>query len=130
MTTRLVTVGVLCLVVPAGALQAADTLVDPMQPPAGFRAPEPAPAVPGSETLVLQSVRVAGNQRSAMINGVTVKPGDRIGGAVVRRIADAQVVLQREGVEQVLTLYPGIEKRMADTARPRVPTSPPHGGRP
>lgn len=114
----------------ATAAGAGDVLVDPMRPPAAHRQAEREP-LPAQQPLLLQSTRISSAHRSAVISGVTVQAGDRIGGAVVSRISDGEVLLELGGVEQVLKLYPAVDKRAAEAAakpRPRAPGDATRGG--
>ncbi|HWI12667.1 MAG TPA: MSHA biogenesis protein MshK [Burkholderiales bacterium] len=110
-----------------------ELLADPMRPPPEFRDAERAEATPPGQPLVLQSIRISSAQRTAVISGVTVRAGDRVGNATVGSISDGEVVLQQDGIEQVLRLYPAVEKRAADTERkprPRAQGPAPRGGTP
>lgn len=95
-----------------GGVAAEQILRDPMRPPAEFVEQERSQDEGGGEpALVLQSVKIAGAHRSAVISGVTVKPGDKLGGATVTEIRDGDVVLKSGDTQQVLKLYPGVDKR-------------------
>lgn len=118
----------LVAVMPSGAATGAEVLVDPMQPPADFRAAEREPADPAQPQLVLQSTRISSAGRSAVISGITVQAGDRLAGATVSRIAAGEVVLLQEGVEQVLKLYPAVDKRAAQAGRETQRPQPPARG--
>lgn len=111
---------------------ASEALVDPMRPPAAYRDADAAAPAASPQPLVLQSIRISSARRSAVISGITVGPGERIGAATVRRIAEAEVVLEQEGVEQVLKLYPAVDKRTAQAAapQPRTRASAARGGSP
>ena len=61
--------------------------------------------------MTLQSVMISPSQKAAIINGVMVKLGEKYGDAVLVRVAENQVVLKSGGAEQVLKLYPAVEKR-------------------
>lgn len=62
-----------------------------------------APRVGGGE-LRLEAIRALGDKRSAVINGHSVGPGDRIGAARVLRIDADSVTLSRDGRTQRLKL--------------------------
>ena len=112
----------LCLALLAPALAAAQILIDPTRPPVGYLATE-ADAGEDGGGLMLQSVMISPTQKTAIINGVVVKLGEKYGDAVLTRVAESEVVLRSGGVNRVLKLYPGVDKREAGqptaTAIPR-----------
>lgn len=88
---------------------AAQSLGDPTQPPAVMSAPggvvAPDPSEPAA--LQLQSIlvsREAGGRRVAVINGEVVRPGARIGDAVVESVGETAVVLRRGKKKETLKL--------------------------
>jgi len=100
----------------AGAAPAADSLIDPTQPPPGFTLP-PVPgepnrgtARPEPEQVHLQMIARSGNARLAVINGRSVHAGDQLAlpGRNLRivDIADAWVDLLDDGHQQRLELVP------------------------
>lgn len=99
----------------------AQVMNDPMRPPSGYSERDGASDVETAATLVLQSVKITGSDRIAIISGRTVKPGDKVGSATVVRIADSEVVLKEGDTEQTLKLFPDIDKRAADK-KPRPDT--------
>lgn len=98
----------------AGALLAlapgvyAQALVDPTRPPDA--APVPGSAVSaGAARPQLQSVLVSnqpGGRRLAVIDGRSVRAGDKVGGAVVVSIGEASVALRRGKTLETLRLTP------------------------
>lgn len=102
----------------AGALSAlmlaappaqAQTLADPTQPPPESRLLAPgatdAPLVGAGPRL--QSILIGTRGREvAVIDGQTLRKGDKINGAVLVKISKNQVVLQHGREKQVLTLFP------------------------
>jgi MSHA biogenesis protein MshK len=102
----------------AGALSAlllaalpapAQTLADPTQPPPESRllAPGAADASVVSAGPRLQSILIGTRGREvAVIDGQTLRKGDKINGAVLVQIGKNQVVLQHGRAKQVLTLFP------------------------
>ena len=98
----------------AGALLAlapgvfAQALVDPTRPPDA--APVPASAASaGAARPQLQSVLISnrpGGRRLAVIDGRSVRAGDKVGGAVVVSIDEASVALRRGKTLETLRLYP------------------------
>lgn len=100
-----------CCLLPVSAMGANETLRDPTRPPAALFAPETAG---GTQTgPVLQSVRVSEGRYTAVIDGQTVKVGDRFGEARVQRIRETEVVLKSGNSLQTLKLFPDVEKRPA-----------------
>ena len=83
---------------------------DPTRPPAGY-ATEAAEAATDGGGLTLQSILITPSHKAAIISGVMVKEGEKLGGAVLVKVAENEVVLRTAGVSQVLKLYPGVEKR-------------------
>lgn len=112
MRTRLTPPLILALVVTAAG--AAD-LSDPMRPPRLLKAPvtrtEPAKADAHDRELMLQSTLIAGDRRSAVINGQVVVPGARVEGARVLHIEADQVVLERGGKRLRLRAHNPVDKR-------------------
>lgn len=112
LTNRFPKIGVLMLSLLAAMPSLAATLVDPTVPPAvvagdasaGDKA-QPVPSGP-----VLQSVLISPTRVVAIINGQTVKVGDKYGEARVVRIAEGEVVLRNGNQLQTLKLFPDIEK--------------------
>lgn len=105
---RCMAASLVCTVQPFAAAQA---LVDPTRPPAALVTGESAPA--SANAPVLQSVLMSPRRIEAIINGQTVKVGDKVGDARVVRIKENEVVLRTGKSTQVLKLYPAIEKRMS-----------------
>ncbi|HEX5342133.1 MAG TPA: MSHA biogenesis protein MshK [Duganella sp.] len=90
----------------AGAVQA-QTLVDPTQPPPESRLlpQSDVPAVPKGPQL--QSVLIGSRGREvAVIDGQTIRKGEKFNGAVLVEVRKNQVVLQNGRNKQVLTLFP------------------------
>jgi MSHA biogenesis protein MshK len=91
------------------AAASASVLQDPTRPPAALSA-APAGAVQIEAAPSLQSVQVGraadhAQGRSAVIDGESVRVGERFRGARVVRIADNEVELERGRERQVLRLY-------------------------
>ena len=90
----------------------AQTLVDPTQPPPESRqfAPGASDASPVSTGPQLQSVLIGTRGREvAVIDGQTVRLGEKFNGAVLVKVSKNQVVLQNGRDKQVLTLFPDAE---------------------
>lgn len=91
------------------------SLPDPMRPPqpAGDSAPaastgsEGVPAAPsGLQTIILGR----GRKPMAVINGVAVGLGDKVGEARLVKLSETQAVLQGPGGKETLYLTPGVER--------------------
>ena len=122
MTARLLA-GLLCSV---AGLSGAQALSDPTRPPAQLT---PAPlsagvSVPealGSIRPTLQSVLIArapGGRKVAVIDGQTVRLGEKFKGAVLAGVSDNQAVLRRGSERQVLRLYPAPAPGTPDNPSP------------
>ena len=101
----------LALLATAGAARAQDAgLTDPTRPPAVLSAPGagagPAPAAASGPQLqsILISLR-PGGRRVAVIDGKTLRQGERINGAVVEAILPTEVVLRKGNQRQILKLF-------------------------
>jgi len=87
-------------------------LDDPTRPPSGLQSGEPRAR---AEALTLQSVIISQAERSAIISGVHVKLGERVGSAQLVKISEAEVVVLVGGRRQTLKLFPGVRKTEATT---------------
>lgn len=94
----------------------AQALSDPTRPPAQLT-PVPLSAGASASELIgstrptLQSVLIArapGGRRVAVIDGQTVRLGEKFKGAVLAGVSDNQAVLRRGSERQVLRLYPSL----------------------
>ena len=90
----------------------AQTLTDPMRPPAAAMAPTGAPsaAVVVPNEPQLQSVLISrrpGGRQVAVIDGQTVRLGEKFKDAVLVKMSETEVVLRRGSVQHTLKLYPG-----------------------
>jgi len=93
---------------PAGA---EDGLADPTRPPASVTSGESAPEGEGAAP-VLQSILYRHGRKSvAVINGMTVMQGDKVGDATLVRVTQNRVVLRGPGGLQVLYLTPDVAKQ-------------------
>ncbi len=92
----------------------AQLMNDPMRPPSGYLEQDAGSNAPSGKALVLQSVKISGAERIAIVSGETVRQGDKLGSATVVKITDEEVVLKDGDTEQVLKLFPEIDKRTAD----------------
>lgn len=91
-------------------LACAQALTDPTQPP-----PEARQALSGVDSIApavaagprLQSILIGSHGREvAVIDGQTVRKGEKFNGALLVKVSKNQVVLRRGGHDQVLTLFP------------------------
>ena len=105
----------MCAVSLAAARTAgAQGLADPTRPPAGFNL-----AVSGAKPaetvapLVLESVLIHPDARSAIISGERLTLGQKIRGLRLVRIGDTEVVLLDGGERRTLKLYPGVQRKPA-----------------
>ena len=89
--------------------------VDPTRPPsvaseaasANAKADAGAgPAAVGLQTIILRR----GGKSMAVINGVQVKIGDKVGDATLVQLSETEAVLKGPAGRQVLHMMPGIEK--------------------
>ncbi|PWF47737.1 MSHA biogenesis protein MshK [Massilia glaciei] len=87
----------------------AQPMNDPTRPPPLFYLPAGAGAAAApAGTPQLQSLLISlrpGGRRVAVIDGKTVRQGDRVGGAVLARIESTHVVLRRGGKLETIKLY-------------------------
>lgn len=122
--TKLIAYGLpLCLALAVSALFA-QPLLDPTRPSALFTKPQAStPNLPDSATTpVLQSVLISPERRIAVINGQTLKLGDKYNRATLEKI-DAHEVFLREGNQvHILKLFPGLEKKSQTAPAPHQTT--------
>ena len=93
---------------------------DPTRPPAGFRAGAASGPVRSGEPrggLVLQSVLIYPDARSAIISGEHVLLGQKVRGLRLVKVAETEVVLLSGSERRTLKLFPGVDKRPAVVAR-------------
>jgi MSHA biogenesis protein MshK len=106
------------LALDAGAQQ----LRDPTRPPARLAsASGDGTAAPRSAGLSLQSVLIAPDRRSAIIDGSLLQIGDSISGFKVMKIEEEAVTLRGAAGIRRLQLFPEVEKRRSLTVRPALP---------
>ena len=91
----------------------AESLPDPTRPPLAVLAPASAPgdATERMGGLVLQSVLIAPDRRSAVISGQSMALGDTVGGFRLVRVAVAEVTLEGLEGSRTLSLFPDVRKR-------------------
>jgi MSHA biogenesis protein MshK len=88
----------------------AQGLADPTRPPSLTEA-APAAATTQGPASRLQSVLISSGRKVAVIDGRTVRLGERVGDATLVAVGPARVVLQKGAEYQTLKLHPGIEKK-------------------
>lgn len=96
----------------------AQTLNDPTRPPT--IAAETVGSAASDGAAILQSILISSQRREAIINGKTVRVGDKVGNARVASITETDVVLRDGKNSQVLKLFPNIEKKRADSTRRQI----------
>jgi hypothetical protein len=101
-------------------IAAAQTLADPMRPPAAFLAPAantPTQAAKPTGPIV-HTIIIGPGRRYATIDGRTVTEGDTVRGMRVTRIAEAGVVLRdATGQNVALELLPAVGKNASAFAQ-------------
>ena len=95
----------------------AQPLRDPTRPP-NFSLPASAEESVQSD-LILQTVLVSPERRNATVNGRLVRIGDAVSGMRVIEIREGAVVLQGNGEQRTLLLFPAVEKRSQVAQRAR-----------
>lgn len=91
-------------------------LSDPTKPPAGFYVGAGAGRPGENGDLVLQSVLIFPDVRSAIISGEHVALGEKIGGLRLVKVSETEVVLLDGGIRRTLKLFPAVEKRPSSGA--------------
>ena len=91
----------------------AESLPDPTRPPLAVLAPASAAgdATEPVGGLVLQSVLIAPDRRSAVISGQSMALGDTVGGFRLVRVAAGEVTLEGHEGSRTLSLFPDVRKR-------------------
>ncbi len=90
----------------------AQAMTDPTRPPAALAAEAPVGGGEGAVTQVrqLQTVIISPTRKAAIINGVLVNLGGKVGDAVLTRVAEDEVVLRSGDLREVLKLHPAVDK--------------------
>lgn len=100
----------------AASLAPAQGLPDPTRPPAGFDASASAPAA-GTATVSARSlqsiIRRQGARSAAVISGVYVEIGGKVGDATLERVGEDSVDLRSAAGRETLYLTPGVGKQFA-----------------
>jgi MSHA biogenesis protein MshK len=103
----------LCVCAMLSGAAGAQSLADPTMPPPESRLlPSGAPDVPVvAAGPQLQSVLIGARGREvAVIDGQTVRKGEKFNGAVLVEVSKNHVVLQNGRSKQILTLFPDAKK--------------------
>lgn len=117
-----------CLITHAGA-----DMTDPTRPPPGFNQPATGQTTPMSTEeeapLQVNSVFLMGTKPYAMVDGMIVHVGDKLGSGRVSRIDETGVWMKMKTGSRLLPLVSGIEKKTvgrntASGAAPRSAPSP------
>lgn len=103
----------------------AQQLRDPTRPPAGImQSTGDGKTLTRSSGLSLQSILIAPDRRSAIIDGRLLEIGQNVSGYRVVSIEEGSVILKGSQGTRRLQLFPEIDKRKSLSARPSVPDSP------
>ena len=97
----------------------AQVLSDPTRPPGVSADGGEAGDAPKLAVPQLQSILISPQRKLAVIDGQTLAPGDRFGGATLVSISVGSVVLRRGAELQTLQLLPGIDKKVSAASRGR-----------
>ena len=98
----------------------AQELTDPTRPPASIAAQSGPPDEKSKTDPELQSVLISPTRRVAIIDGQAVALGEKYGEARVVKIAEDEVVLRNGQEQQVLKLFPMVEKRRKSVQLPEA----------
>jgi MSHA biogenesis protein MshK len=94
------------------------SMSDPTRPPAAFHLGSGhARSGDAAGGLVLQSVLIFPDARSAIISGEHVLLGQKIGGQRLVKVGEAEVVLLNGASRRTLKLFPSADKRSSMTTR-------------
>ena len=119
----------LTLVLAQGAAWGQGALRDPTQAPAGVATPaderpSDASAAPAQAKapVTLQVLQIGAAGSHVVLDGKTLKPGDRIDQWRLTRITAQGVVLQGPSGPQTISAYPAVKKTALPGATPPSPT--------
>ncbi|MFA5826481.1 MAG: hypothetical protein WC825_11015 [Gallionellaceae bacterium] len=115
--------GLLCQALSAHAV-GIELLSDPTRPAIGIPAAAEAGTGAGKAAQPpvkegLQSVILSPQRRAAVINGITVELGGKVGDATLVEVRESSVVLQSAQGKRVLELFPGVHLKKVETAMPQ-----------
>lgn len=115
-TLRAQAVGLACLaslyMTPAAVL--AQTLIDPMRPPAAPSSQTTPGATPLPKANAVQVLLIGENRKYAVVDGVIVRQGDTLNGWRVTRISSTGVMLSGAGSSETLSITPRVIKTPRD----------------
>ena len=98
----------------AAGVACGQDMSDPTRPPSGFHlGAGPGRSAEATGGLVLQSVLIYPDARSAIISGEHVLLGQKIGGQRLVKVAETEVVLLNGAQRRTLRLFPSADKRPA-----------------
>lgn len=87
----------------------AEAVADPMRPPAGFADPQLSDG--GAQGVRL--IKTQRGRRSALVGGVLLREGEKVGDATIQSIDEQGVTLvYPDGVVEKLGLFAGVERRL------------------
>jgi MSHA biogenesis protein MshK len=117
MSTAYRLAGLLLCAASLDAVQAApgQGIADPMRPPNVVAGRDNEELEPPANQV--QSVLIARGRKVAIVNGQTVRVGDKLGEAVVKSISESGVVLQFADRTETLKLLGDIQRRPVRTVR-------------
>jgi MSHA biogenesis protein MshK len=100
------------------SMTTAQSLRDPTRPPGGAAA-KTASAKKGSRArseMILQTVLISNERKTAVISGQVVSVGDRISGYKLVEINESEVILKGTKGKRKLRLFPGVSKTKSRVA--------------
>lgn len=95
----------------------AQTTTDPTRPPDSIGTGN-GDAIPATSGPVLQSVMISEHSKTAIISGQTVKLHQKFGEFRLVHISETEVILQNGKAQQVLKLFPDIQKKPVNKSTP------------
>ena len=95
----------------------AQTTIDPTRPPDSIGTGHGG-AIPATSGPVLQSVMISEHSKMAIISGQTVKLHQKFGEFRLVKISETEVILQNGKEQQVLKLFPDIQKKSVSKSAP------------
>lgn len=93
-------------------------MTDPTRPPPGFSTQGSVQVA--EPPLLVTSVFLMGERPYALVDGMTVRVGDRLGDGRVNRIEEQGVWLKTRAGKRLLRLVPGIDKKPAHQGKTRM----------
>lgn len=97
----------------------AQTTPDPTRPPDSIGiSTGHGEAIPAASGPVLQSVIISEHSKIAIISGKTVKLHQKFGEFRLVKVSETEVILQNGKEQQVLKLFPDIQKKSVNKSTP------------